>query len=275
MDNLPDIQENTKPEIESFIDCVGIDNVKVPIHFADNHNNYQVLASVHMGADLDCKTRAVSLSRFISYLSEYNNKLIIIPDDIFKLLKLFCKISKNESKTSNIRFDFDYMINRKSFISENIFPQFYKCFFQFELINDDLNIYQGLEIPYFSVCPCSQALCVNKGVPHSQRCKMNLFLHNEKIKNFNYLINELEDIVANKMYPIIKRVDEREIAVRALENTFFVEDIIRKVTKKLNDITVIKDWIVKCVHEDSIHQHDVFAIAYKGINNGFNKYTKI
>ena len=32
----------------------------------------------------------------------------------------------------------------------------------------------------------------------------------------------------------------------------------------------IKDWLVKCSHEESIHTSEAIAVCYKGIENGFN-----
>jgi len=280
MDILPDIQENTEPEIKEAIDFMGIQKIKMPILFIDNQNSFKVLTTVTAGVNLSSFIRAASLSEFMIYLKEYIDKPMIIPDDVLKLLKDFHKISRDDKywKISNIKFDFEYKKNISSPVSDNIFPQFYKCFYKFSLLGDDntLNIYQGLEIPYFSSCPCSQSLSINNGgIPHSQRSKLNLFLHNKKTECFNHLISKFEDIVVNKMYPIIRRMDEQKIAITASKNTFFVEDIIRRAIHKLNSIDNIEDWIVKCCHEDSIHSHNVVAIAYKGIDHGFNQYTKI
>jgi GTP cyclohydrolase FolE2 len=50
----------------------------------------------------------------------------------------------------------------------------------------------------------------------------------------------------------------------------FVEDAIRKISKALDDRDDIYDWIVKCVHEESIHTSEAIAINWKGMANGFD-----
>lgn len=280
MNQLPDIQENSVPEIKEFIECVGIRKVKMPITFIENNRNYKVLANISMSTELENNVRALSLSEFMRYLKEYINKPIIIPDDIEILLNNFNKISRlNEFPLSTIKFEFDYMVDTRSLISNNSFPQFYPCFISFELIDEYLFCRRGVTVQYSSYCPCSKSLCENsgEGVPHAQRSYCDLIIDTVDCStDFNKIINLIEECVVNKTYPIIRRTDEQQIAVTAEKNTYFIEDIIRKIKKELielEQIGSIDDWIVRLRHEESIHTHEVFAIAWKGNNGGFGENT--
>jgi GTP cyclohydrolase I len=83
------------------------------------------------------------------------------------------------------------------------------------------------------------------------------------------LITIIESAVKNEVYPILRRVDEQEVARTAAENPMFVEDAIRAITNSLNQEEFIHDWIVKCSHEESLHTNEAIAISWKGISNGF------
>lgn len=278
MNKLPDVHNDTKPEIGEHIDRIGVQKVKIPIMFIGNHNSFKTIATVSMLVSLNYDIRAVSLSKFMIYLKEYIDKPMIIPDDVFKLLKSFDNISKHTVfKTSTIRFDFDYSINKKSPVSGNVFPQFYRCFFKFELMcGDNLISHKGVTVPYSSYCPCSHSLCeyTGEGIPHAQRSYCDLIIESEeKCLTLGYMIKLIEECVVNETYPIIKRDDEQDIAITASKNTFFIEDIIRLIERNLRMIDSAKDWIVRLRHEESIHSHEVMAIAWKGEEFGFNETT--
>ena len=71
-------------------------------------------------------------------------------------------------------------------------------------------------------------------------------------------------------YPVIKRVDEQEIARVAAENPMFVEDAIRKISNSVNQIPGVIDWVIKCIHEESIHTSEAVAVNWKGVPGGFD-----
>ena len=84
------------------------------------------------------------------------------------------------------------------------------------------------------------------------------------------VIETVEGAIKTLPYPIIKRVDEQEIARIAAEHPIFVEDAIRQISEALDKREDIYDWIVKCTHEESIHPSEAIAINWKGTDNGFN-----
>jgi GTP cyclohydrolase FolE2 len=147
-----------------------------------------------------------------------------------------------------MKFEFRMPIKRHSIKSQNDFPIYYKCRFEGQLyllhdeslidpVPDDLEFrfYQGVTIQYASYCPCSAELCEDlnnigkRGFPHNQRSFANILV---EIRNPYYvwledIIETVEANIETLPYPIIKRVDEQEIARIAAKNPLFVEDAIR------------------------------------------------
>ena len=132
---------------------------------------------------------------------------------------------------------------------------------------------------YTSYCPCSASLCTHLlmskghgGFPHAQRSSADVLVEVNlpSVLWLEEIIEIVEKAVVNIPIPILRRVDEQEFARIAGENPMFVEDAIRFISDGLDKENRIFDWIVKCVHEESIHTHEAIAINWKGIRGGFD-----
>ena len=55
----------------------------------------------------------------------------------------------------------------------------------------------------------------------------------------------------------------------------FVEDAIRYIMRAIEEKRGILDWFVKCTHEESIHPSNAVAVAWKGVQGGFDETTYI
>jgi len=273
---LPDIQCSV-PDIQIPIMQVGVENVEVPFRLESKYGGFhQLTANVALTTNLDKATKGISMSRLLLTLKPYlelplKSALIkIILEDLIKNL---------ETTKATMKFEFRMPITRKSIISDNEFPIYYKCKFemtrQLDRTSDLTWFYQGVKIQYASYCPCSAELCGaldEKGYPHNQRSFADVLV---EVVNNHYvwledIIETVESQIKTLPYPVIKRIDEQEIARVAAQNPMFVEDAIRKISKALDDRDDIYDWIVKCVHEESIHTSEAIAINWKGMTNGFD-----
>lgn len=275
-DSLPDIQI-TKSNIEMGIKEVGVENVKLPFMLESKNNSFHDLiakASLRVGLDKDIK--GISMSRLLLTLKEFLNK----PLKHFLIEEILKKLQENlESNSSFINFKFQLPRIRKSPVSDNEFPLFYDCKFEGRLKNDTFRFFQGIEVQYSSYCPCSAELSKNliekgfeQGYPHAQRSFAKILV---EVPPMRYLwleeiIEMVESVIKTIPYPIVKRVDEQEIAKIASQNPIFVEDAIRLISDKLNNCDKIYDWIIKCIHEESIHTSEAIAINWKGIEGGFD-----
>ena len=279
---LPDIQE-TEPKIKLPIKQVGVENVMVPFMLESKKGGIynSLMANVSLRTSLEENIKGISMSRLLLTLKQFLD--IPIKHKIIREILLDLQESI-ESNNSFMRFDFMLPIDKHSPLTDNSFPIYYKCRFEGQLVSDHENqertfrFFQGVTIQYASYCPCSAELCndlKNKnssGYPHAQRSYANILI--ETIEpNYIWLediIKDIESAVPTLPYPIIKRIDEQEIARIAGENPMFVEDAIRAISEKLNEREDIHDWLVKCTHEESIHTSEAIAINYKGIKNGLD-----
>lgn len=286
---LPDIQCSS-PNIEIPIKQVGVENVEVPFRLEFKSGGFcQLNANVSMRTNLDENTKGISMSRLLLTLKPY----LDLPLKHTLIRKILEDLRKNVGSTASfIKFDFRMPIIRASIKSDNCFPIYYKCRFEGQLyqvkdvtengdldfpIKDIFRFFQGITIQYASYCPCSAELCSHlsenksKGYPHNQRSFANILIECDP-KNYIWLedlIEATEQNIKTLPYPIIKRIDEQEIARIAAENPMFVEDAIRLISKSLDEMPIL-DWIVKCSHEESIHTSEAISVNWKGIFGGFD-----
>jgi len=278
--DLPDIQQD-KPSITIPIGQVGVENVELPFKLESKYGGFhQLIANVSMGTNLDKDTKGISMSRLIRTLKPY----LDLPLK-HKLIKLILEdIRENVGGSSSfMKFEFRFPIIKKSIKSDNEFPLYYKCRFEGQLypninIHSVFDFYQGVIVQYASYCPCSNELCNHlqtqgsNGFPHNQRSFANILVESRKSHYIwlEDLIEAAELAVINLPYPIIKREDEQEIARVAAQNPMFVEDAMRNISVAINDIKGVRDWIIKCSHQESIHTSEAIAINWKGIKDGFD-----
>lgn len=284
---LPDIQETTKPNIEIPIRQVGVENVEVPFKLESKYGGFhQLIANVSLMTDVDEQTKGISMSRLLLTLKPYLDlplKSKLIKEIIKKVLESV------GGKSAFMRFNFRMPVNRKSIKTDNEFPIYYKCKFEGQVFKGDVPLsstekapveffrfFQGITIQYASYCPCSAELCnvlEENGFPHNQRSFANILTEVDTLHHYIWLediIEAVEKNIPTLPYPIIKRIDEQEIARVAAKNPLFVEDAIRSISKSLDELPGIIDWIVKCIHEESIHTSEAVAINWKGIAGGFD-----
>ena len=273
---LPDVQCST-PDIQLPIMQVGVENVEVPFRLESKYGGFhQLTANVALTTNLDEHTKGISMSRLLLTLKPYLDlplKRTLIKTILEDLIKNL------ETSMASMNFEFRMPIVRKSIKSDNEFPIYYKCKFEMKRHLDDMLdmtwFYQGVRVQYSSYCPCSAELCgvlEEMGYPHNQRSFADVLV---EIVEPHYvwledIIEAVESRIETLPYPIIKRVDEQEIARVAAQNPMFVEDAIRKISEALDNRKYIHDWIVKCSHEESIHTSEAIAINWKGIANGFD-----
>ena len=285
--DLPDIQ-CTEPNIKIPIMQVGVENVEVPFKLESKYGGFhQMTANVAIRTSLDANTKGISMSRLLLTLKPYLDlplKSVLIKEILEKIIENVGGV------TAYMTFDFRMPIIRKSIISDNQFPIYYKCRFEgqahkVQVVQADwtkkyklfYKFFQGATIQYASYCPCSAELCSildTKGFPHNQRSFAHIMVetdpNSDKYIWLENIIEAVENVIPTLPYPVIKRVDEQEIARIAGENPMFVEDAIRAISQSLDNIEGISDWIVKCSHEESIHTSEAIAVNWKGIPGGFD-----
>jgi len=278
INDLPDIQHSETSNFPIYINQVGVSEVKVPFKLDSLYGGtHELIAKVEMTTDLDPQIKGISMSKLLRTLSNYLDKPLK-HDLIRKILEEFKIAVETNSKNSSIKFEFEMALNKKSPKSNLVFPQYYQCSFAGRLSGDSFQFSQKVRVPYASYCPCSFSLCNDLkvkgaiGIPHAQRCYADLLVEvkPEHTVWLETLIEVVENSVSNKVYPLLRRVDEQEVAKTAALNLQFVEDSIRRIGNSLNQEELIFDWLVRCTHEENIHTSNAIAVMWKGISGGLN-----
>jgi len=264
---------------------VGVESVVVPFSLELKSGGFRSMAAnVSMRTNLDSDVKGISMSRLIRTLRKY----LDLPLKKKLIRQILSDLNRNVGTTkSYMRFDFELPLPRKSAKSDYQFPIFHKCMFEGHLVpdvdsfdGDKFRFFQGVTVQYASYCPCSAELCADLnsrgrvGFPHAQRSFAHIVTEKEMNGDHYVWLEDIIDCVTKAIptipYPIIKREDEQEIARIAGANPIFVEDAIRAISEQLDALPGVRDWIVKCIHEESIHTSEAIAVNWKGIDGGFN-----
>jgi len=278
LDNLPDLQHDTKSEFPYYINQIGVQNVQVPFLLETMHEGIKHLnANVSMSTDLEDSIKGISMGKLLRTLMTYLDKPLK-HETIRQLLEEFKTAVETDSEHSQLTFEFDLPLNRVAPKSLIEFPQYYKCSFSGRLDHQNFRFFQKVQVQYASYCSCSASLCEHlrkngsNGFVHAQRSYANLLVEvlPENVVWLEQLIDLIENAVSNKVYPSLRRMDEMEVARIAYENPQFVEDSIRRICTDLDKESFLYDWIIKCKHDETLHTSDAYAISWRGIPNGFN-----
>ena len=131
---LPDIQ-CSKSNVTIPIKQVGVENVEVPFKLERKSGGFcQLNAKVSMRTNLDKNTKGISMSRLLLTLKPYldlplKNKLI---------QQILQDLRDNIGSTSSfMKFEFSLPILKRSIISDNSFPIYYKCKFEGQLLENN------------------------------------------------------------------------------------------------------------------------------------------
>lgn len=272
---LPDVQQ-TEPEIKIPLKEVGVENVEVPFKLESFIGGYnEIVSKVSMRTNIHANVKGVSMSRFLLTLKKYLKEPLkhwLLKDILLDLKK------EIGSESSFIKFEFKLPEEIYSPVSHFHFPLYFNCMFEGRLTDNNFRFIQGVTVQYSSYCPCSAELSKhlltiggNMGFPHAQRsfAKVLVEVKEPNIVWLEEIINMILMIIRTRPYPIVKRVDEQEIAKIASNNPLFVEDACRLISRRLNENFKIYDWVVKCIHEESIHTSEAIAINWKGVEGGF------
>ncbi len=198
-----------------------------------------------------------TMSRLSEILTDHANK----PTEIFDLKKILSEaIDKLETDFAAIEIAFKFFVNKIAPVSARESLLDVDCKFIAELAkNSDMKFILALKIPFTSLCPCSKE--ISDFGAHNQRsiCKVRLEFKNiSDIKIFD-IIDLIENQGSAKIYPVLKREDEKFVTEAAYQNPKFVEDILRDTVIALRGDKNISAFEIECENFESIHNHSAFA----------------
>lgn len=275
--SLPDLQNGPASLIEGAnvpIQQVGISGFKLPLNFPRADGEIRTLeTSVDGYVGLEAGKKGINMSRIIRSFYTFKDD-VFHPDKLRDVLQTYC--DDVGSHSAYLRLSFNYPILQESLRSGLEGYQYYNVAFEGSLDQDGhFRKFMHLDFEYSSACPCSYELSEHvretrgvAAIPHSQRSVASITVElNEEIF-IEDLVNHCLEALMTETQVMVKREDEQAFAEMNAAYQKFVEDAARLLYEELNDDERIADFLVRCVHMESLHSHDAVSRICKGIKNG-------
>jgi GTP cyclohydrolase I len=163
---------------------------------------------------------------------------------------------KLETDFSAIKMAFKFFVKRAAPVSEKISLLDIDC----EISADsNKNFSLSLAVPFTSLCPCSKE--ISDFGAHNQRsiCRVKIDFTDVENLDIAEIVKLIENQGSSKIYPILKREDEKFVTETAYQNPKFVEDILRDVVLAIRQLKNISAFEIECENFESIHNHNAFA----------------
>ena len=266
---LPDIQLwRDSRGIE--VDQAGVKAVMMPLRILRPDGGLIVTpASCTLSVNLAAELRGVHMSRFVALLAEFSSRPLA---DLCIRPLLDQTLVSLQSLTAAASIEFHYFMDKKAPISGESAPMGYACTLLGSLdaksSKQECDTFLRIRVPVSNLCPCSKA--ISEGGAHSQRSEITAQLRLDEAQKHDFLWLEdtvlaLEAVSSAPVYPILKRVDEKDVTDRQYENPKFVEDIVRDAALALKRARGIDGFRVEVEAYESIHAHNAWAsVVAKG-----------
>lgn len=276
-DSLPDLQNGPASLIEGAnvpIQQVGIANFKLPLKYPRPDGEIITLeTSVDGYVGLDIDKKGINMSRIMRSFYKFKDE-VFHPDKLEEVLRTYKEDLKSDS--GYLRLSFNYPILKESLRSDLEGYQYYNVAFE-GTMNDEgeFRKFVHLDFEYSSACPCSYELSEHAkesrevaAIPHSQRSVASLTVELEDEFFVEDLVQLCRDALMTETQVMVKREDEQAFAEMNAAFQKFVEDAARLLYEELNEDEHIADFVVRCVHMESLHSHDAVSRICKGKPNG-------
>ncbi len=243
------------------IQQTGVTNVHLPFSIWIGGEFQQVLAKIRFTVSLNETIRGTHMSRLLEILTDFSATPLKI-SDIEKIL--LDATEKLETDFSAIKMAFKIFVKRAAPVSEKISLLDIDC----EISADsNKNFSLSLAVPFTSLCPCSKE--ISDFGAHNQRsiCRVKIDFTDVENLDVAEIVTLIENQGSSKIYPILKREDEKFVTETAYQNPKFVEDILRDVVLAIRQLKNISAFEIECENFESIHNHNAFAFHQELILN--------
>ncbi len=276
-ESLPDLQNGPASLIEGAavpIQQVGISNFRMPLKFPTRSGEVMTFeTSVDGYVGLDARKKGINMSRIMRSFYKFKDE-VFHGDVIDYVLRMYR--SDLEAHTSFLQLSFNYPMRMKSLRSDLEGWQYYRVALEGQM--DEKGIvrrFMHLEFEYSSACPCSYELAEHAretreiaAIPHSQRSVAHVTVECEPHYHIEDLVELCRRALMTETQVLVLREDEQAFAELNGAYQKFVEDAARLMFEQLDAEANVKDFVVRCVHMESLHSHDAVSRICKGIPRG-------
>lgn len=289
---LPDISLDTQAHIHTAINWVGMDNIDLPLCFAEKHLSTlatQACFQVDMG---NAKSKGIHMSRLYQLLDELAAVQPLTPAALLATLqKAIAGQQEAQASQARLILRFNLLLKRPALLSTELAGwKSYPVQLHAQLSPAGFQLSADVKIGYASTCPCSAALarqllaehfsaafatadsCSPADVahwlqqhgsfatPHSQRSQATVSVAvPQGAAQFGLvsLIDCIEEALATPLQTAVKRIDEQAFARLNGQNLMFVEDAVRRMQQALAGRYT--HFSATARHLESLHAHDALA----------------
>ncbi len=252
--SIADVQSS--PDTRNIaIDKVGIKDIRHPIRIRDREGIEQhTVATFNMYVELPHHFKGTHMSRFVDILNSHEREISVASfKDMLREMG-----DRLDAETGYIEMNFPYFINKTAPASGVKSLMDYDVTLIGQIKDNELCTQTRVVVAATSLCPCSKK--ISEYGAHNQRSHVTITAK----ANSNLWIEELIDIAeseaSSELYSLLKRTDEKVITERAYDNPKFVEDLVRDVAARLNEMDKIVAYTVEAENFESIHNHSAYAM---------------
>lgn len=239
------------------IQKTGVTGIHLPFFIFIGGEFQQVLAKVRFTVSLSEKIRGTHMSRLVEILTDFSAEPLKI-SDIEKILT--AATEKLQTDFAAIQMAFKFFVKRAAPISGKISLLDIDCELNAEISPPQkMNFALSLAVPFTSLCPCSKE--ISDFGAHNQRsiCRAKINFTDVENLDVEKIVRLIESQGSSKIFPLLKREDEKFVTETAYQNAKFVEDILRDVVLAIRRLENISAFEVECENFESIHNHNAFA----------------
>jgi GTP cyclohydrolase I len=276
-ESLPDLQNGPASSIEGAnvpIQQVGISNFRLPLKYPTRSGELITLeTSVDGYVGLEADKKGINMSRIMRTFYDFQDQVFHL-DKLEEVLRAYKQ--NLDTHTGYLRLSFNFPLMQDSLRSDLRGYQYYEV--QLEGHLDEygrFHKFMHLDFEYSSACPCSFELSEHAretreiaAVPHSQRSEANITVKLQDELFVEDLVELAREALMTETQVMVKREDEQAFAEMNGAYQKFVEDAARLLYEVLNEQESIEDFVVRCVHMESLHSHDAVSRICKGVPNG-------
>lgn len=243
------------------IDRVGISDLRYPVTVWDRRaERQQTVATISLSVDLPHHFKGTHMSRFVEILHQRHGDITMqtLPELLRDLQE------RLEAENAHVVVAFPYFLEKKAPVTGAGGMMDYACRFIADRRGGEDAFQLEVEVPVTSLCPCSKEISAYGA--HNQRSRITVRVQSRRTKEGLWELVWIEDLIevaeacaSAPLYSLLKRPDEKFVTEQAYDRPVFVEDLVRDVAARLREDPRIEWFHVRCVNEESIHNHDAFA----------------
>ncbi len=243
------------------LDCAGVTDVRYPATAIDPDGvERSTIVKMEMSVVVPPESKGTHMSRFIEIVQADDRQLG--PETVLRMLREMQ--GRLDAAEARLVLEYPMFMEREAPVSKSKGMIDIDCGFVGLIDGDDIDLVQKAVVTVTSLCPCSKE--ISDYGAHNQRGAVTVEVRTRKDEDgtpvtlpMGDLIFAAEESASCRIYPVLKRPDERWITMEAYENPVFVEDMVRGVAERLQADERVVSFRVHARNFESIHGHDAFA----------------